>query len=247
MTIQPYLDYTDHLFDLYKQLDLKSIDDFHAEENHKWPSHNFMSYFIDVTRSFAQIEPFVDSDFKMYDEFVLLSGDIKFCAGMLHYLYPHTSSTHDQLTSNIIDRRYIMHVSWGYQSIYQFWDRIGDLLWHFFATGLNKESVYTGRLLNNMANEYKVTEPYIKLKSQFELFKEHFDIRHDVVHSFTLGTDLYWQRMSNFKNAVEQQKLLDKMLYYRDVITKSLDSCILALELALELILEIKNAHRTAN
>ncbi len=240
MNIQPYLDYTEQLFEVYRQLELKSLDDFNGEGESKWKGKNFITYFVDVTRSVPPLEAFDKSDFKMYDEFVTLSGDIKFCAGMLHYLYPHISKKHDELTSNMIDRRYIMHISWGYQSIYQFWDRIGDLLWHFFKTGLDREYIYTGRVLNNLEGKYKLTEIYISLKDKFDSFKEFFDIRHDVVHSFTLGTELYWKRTEHFKNRLEQQKLLELMLTYRDKITKSLPDCIDALELALELITELK-------
>lgn len=239
MDIKPYLDHTNQLYSLYKDLNLLSIDDFHGENEERWNDTNFMSYFIDITRSVNLIHPFIDSDFKMYDDFVLLSGDIKFCAGMLNYLYPHVTTRHNEISSNLIDRRYIMHISFGYQSIYQFWDRIGDLLWHFFKTGLGKDSVFTGRVLTNLPSLYKETSPYISLKALFDEFKEHFDVRHDVVHSFTLGTEIYWKRNSAYGDSDMQQELIDKMKYYRDAITESLPSCINALDLALQLILEI--------
>ncbi|HKG07178.1 MAG TPA: Cthe_2314 family HEPN domain-containing protein [Pedobacter sp.] len=241
MGIQSYLDHTEELLDVYKALNLQSIDDFHADVEERWNNNNFLSYFVDVTRSVAVLNPFIESDFKMYDDFVLLSGDIKFCAGMLHYLHPYISSSPYNITATRIDRRYIMHVSFGYQSIYQFWDRIGDLLWHFFPTGLAKDAVYTGRVLNNIPNIFKLTEPYKSLKELFDEFKEFFEIRNDLVHSFTLGTEIYWQRNAAYGDIVLQQQLIDKLLSYRDIITESLPSCISALRHSLLLISEIKS------
>lgn len=240
MNIQPYLDYNDELYDVYKELDLQSIDDFHGNKDPCWESPNFMSFFTDITRGVDRVNPFDESDFKIYDDFVLLSGDIKFCAGMLNYLYPYITTRHDELSSTLIDRRYIMHISFGYQSIYQFWDRIGDLLWHFFKTGLNKDAVYTGRVLSNIPNSYKETVHYIALKELFEQFKEFFDIRHEVVHSFTMGTEIYWQRNASYRDSKKQQELLDKMATYKEAITDSLPQCINALVLSLKLIGEIK-------
>lgn len=240
MSIQPYLDYNDELYDVYRQLNLQSIDDFHAEKDHRWDAPNFMSFFTNITRGVNRVNTFDESDFKIYDEFVLLSGDIKFCAGMLNYLYPHITTRHNELSSTLIDRRYIMHINFGYQSIYQFWDRIGDLLWHFFYTGLDKNAVYTGRVLSNISNAFKETANYIALKTLYEKFKEFFDIQHEVVHSFTLGTEIYWQRNASYGDERKQQELLDKMATYKDAITDSLPQCIEALVLTLNLIDEIK-------
>ncbi|RZJ23662.1 MAG: hypothetical protein EON51_01940 [Acinetobacter sp.] len=239
--IKPYRDYTDQLFALYKVLGMQSIDDFHAEPESRWDEKNFMSFFSDITRSKDKVHEFDESDFKIYDDFVVLSGDIKFCAGMLHYLYPFITKGHDQFSSTIIDRRYSMHVSFGYQSVYQFWDRIGDLLWHFFKTGLKRQTIYTGRVLNNLNPIYKSMQEYKDLEAAFKSFNDFFDVRHGVVHDFSIGTQLYWERQAAFRNYEANVSLQTKLTEYREKLTACLPLCIEALGYALRLISRIES------
>ncbi|MBB6501225.1 Cthe_2314 family HEPN domain-containing protein [Pedobacter cryoconitis] len=241
MDIQSYLDHTDQLFEVYKKLKLVSIDDYYEETSSRWNDKNFISYFTDVTRSKNTLNSFDTSDFKMYDDFVMLSGDIKFCAGMLHYLFPYTTKEPKDFTSSIIDRRYIMHVSFGYQSIYQFWDRIGDFLWIYFFTGIEAKKVYTGGVLKNLPEIYKNCEPYLQLKKSYESFNYTFRMRHDIVHNCSMGTELFWERNKYYTNEKKLNKLLSKVQGYRDKITKSLPQCIEALFCALELIQQLPN------
>lgn len=236
MNIQPYYDHTDQLFETYKELNLKSIDDFHGENNKRWDGKNFMHWFSDITRGVQRENEFIESDFKIYDDFVHLSGDIKFCTGMLEYLYPSTTKAHDEFGSTIIDRRYNMHASFGFQSIYHFWDRIGDLLWHFFKTGLKQDSVYTGRVLSNLPQQFKSTDHFINLKQLFDNFTDRFEIRHEVVHNYTLGTKLSWERNNAYRDYQANENLLAKVSNYRSELSDSLIQCIDALEFSLRLI-----------
>lgn len=238
MDITPYREYTKQLFKLYDEIGLKSIDDFHGEDEERWDGKNFMYWFTDITRKLPRENEFVESDFKIYDDFVVLSGDIKFSAGMLHYLHPSITKAHDQFGATIIDRRYTMHIGYGYQSIYEFWDRIGDLLWHFFFTGIRQDSVYVGKVLNNIPAKYKTSDNYAKLTDLYSDFKDHFGMRHDIVHHFTLGTQLYWERTKAFRDYEANAAIIRKLEAYKDLITESLPACIDALEFALRLISE---------
>lgn len=236
MDIQPYRDYNDQLFDLYRKLNLKSIDDFHGASQPEWDGKNFMAWFIDITRGSKWLNDFDESDFKMYDDFVVISGDIKFCAGMLHYLYPSITKAHDSFGSNIIDRRYTMHVGYAFQSIYEFWDRIGDLLWHFFPTGIVRDNIYTSRVLNNLKPSVKESEHYVMLCDLLSQFNEHFSIRNGVVHHFTLGTQLYWERTKAFRDYEANVAIIKKLENFRNIVSQSLPDCLLALSHALRLI-----------
>lgn len=239
MDIKPYLDYNDQLYNVYRKLNLQSIDDIHIEEREKWGNKNFLSYFSDVTRSRKNIIPFDKSDFKMYDDFVMLSGDIKFCAGMLHYLYAFISTDPKQLTSTLIDRRYIMHVSFGYQSIYHFWDRIGDLLWLYFPTDIEAKKVYTGGVLDHLPDIYKKSNSYKRLKELYGLSNHFFRMRHDIVHKCALGTELHWERNDVYGNDKKENRLLNKVRGHRNKITNMLPQSLEALYCTLELILEL--------
>lgn len=237
--IKSYLDYNDQLHDVYRKLNLQSIDDIAIEDRVEWNNKNFISYFSDVTRSRKNIIPFDKSDFKMYDDFAMLSGDIKFCAGMLHYLIKSISTDTQQLTSTLMDRRYIMHVSFGYQSIYHFWDRIGDLLWLYFPTEIEAKKVYTGGVLERLPDIYKQKKSYKRLKELYGLSNHFFRMRHDIVHKYTLGTEIFWERMDAYGNVKKENRLLNKVKGYRTKITDMLPQCLEALYCALELILEL--------
>ena len=56
---------------------------------------------------------------------------------------------------NWYDARYLSYASTLYSAIYNFWDRIGDLLNCFFITGLGDANVYIGRVLNNFPSMHK--------------------------------------------------------------------------------------------
>ncbi len=72
----------------------------------------------------------------------------------------------------------------------------------------------------------------------FDQFKDCFDIRNDVVHKFTIGTELYWERNGAYGDTKREGEVMDKMKLYQDAITESLPSCIKALKLTLKFISE---------
>ncbi len=243
--ITSYVKHTEELFELYEALQLKSIDDYFNEDHPKYPNQPLLSFFTDVTRSRPTLKKFDQSDFKMFDDFVILSGDVKFCAGMLHYLLPHISADPNGFSSTLIDRRYLMHVSFGYQSIYHFWDRIGDLLWLYFPTGIDEKKVYTGFVLDRIPDIYKQSTSFNDLKKSYHTFNDMFAMRHDIVHKCSIGTEITWMRTTNYGNEKKLRKLLLKIHSYRDKITKSLPLCIEALYLALNLIKELPEPDNT--
>jgi hypothetical protein len=234
MDIQPYFDHTDQLFELYRDLKLEALDDIQ-----EWNGTTTINHFSNVTRSRENIHPFPESDFKIYDEFVALSGDIKFCAGMLHYLFPHTSHIPSHYDSTIIDRRYAMHVNFGYQSVYHLWDRIGDLLWIYFPTNIPKEQVFTAKVLKQITQPYRASQPFIDLVKLFHASNPAINERHKIVHNFSIGIEISWQRIHSYGNHKKLEKLQKKLQWYRDHITEALPASIKAIELSLLLIQEL--------
>lgn len=131
---------------------------------------NVMPFFSDVLRRKDSLKPLPFSDFKIYDELAFISKDLKYYTALLYFFRPYiTDSSDGTYFQTLEDRRYMMFASICFQSIYNFWDRIGDLLNLYFKTGLQDSSVYYSRVLHNFPSQYKKSENYIWLNQTFDL------------------------------------------------------------------------------
>lgn len=125
--------------------------------------HNFTSKAIDLIRDKIIANSFVYSEFQLLDEIDYLSQEIKYQSAILHILNPRINNPEnkqDTYIQNIEDHRYLMYANWSLQTIYNFWDRVGDLLWHIFDTKLKSEDVYFTRVMASIPTEYKSTDSY---------------------------------------------------------------------------------------
>lgn len=169
---------------------LKSIEDLEFNEK------NSISYFSDIIRSKNPLGELPYSDFKIYDEILFISRDIKYYVSLLYFFKPYIvdSSIDGKYFQNLEDKRYMMYTSICYQSFYIFWDRIGDLLNLYFKTGLDKDLVYFPRVLNNFPIEFRNSENFVWLYDTYNLeIKDFLGQRNLVVHSYQLECEYYWK------------------------------------------------------
>lgn len=175
--------------DLYDQIPLDDI------ESLTFDGKNSVTFFSDVLRLKQNLKPFPYSDFKIYDELLFMSRDIKYYTALLYFFRPYiTNSLDGTYYQTREDRRYMMFASVGFQTIYNFWDRIGDLLNLYFVTGLPETSIYYSRVLNNFPKEYKSSVHYRWLKETFDNEVRNFlGQRDNIVHSYQLECEYYWK------------------------------------------------------
>ena len=229
--------FTYELFAEYKVLGIKTLADYDFEGK---GSAAFMS---DITRRKNNIHPFPYPDFKIHDELNFITKDIKYVTGMLHIFRPFINDSYkDQghYHQTLEDSRYLMYANFGLQSIYNFWDRLGDLLFLFFKTGLTSDQVYFGRVINNMEPAYKSTTAY---KDLFDLYnqkiKSIFDARHEAVHHFQLECKHYWGNIELRTDKPKLKELNEEKRICADTMKEQLDICRNGFYLTLKLINEL--------
>jgi|SRR5436190_16514958 len=236
MAIEAYREFDNQFRKTYDNLGIKHLGecDFQGE--------NSGQYFCRIETK-TNIHPYPYSIFKIHDEFDFISKDIKYITGLLYLLRPYINNTYEDrgyYHQTNEDHRYLMFANFGLQSIYNFWDRLGDLLFLFFETGLTEDQVYFGRVINNIAAQWKQTKTYLDLKQLYDQeVKSFLDTRHEAVHHFQLECKFYWSNVE-FHNDLNKLKVLnEEKSSYPEKMCSSLDNCVKAFKLAVDLICEL--------
>lgn len=87
--------------------------------------------FTDLTRSKGLLKEFSYSDFKHADDLNYLSQDLIYSIAILEILHPKINNALKEggtYHQNLEDHLYLRYASYGLQTIYSFWDRLGDFL-----------------------------------------------------------------------------------------------------------------------
>jgi hypothetical protein len=209
--------------------------------------------FSEVLRKKKELSRLPYSDFKIHDEFDFISLDLKYVTAILYYLQPfivNTRNTDGMYHQNLADKRYLMYANFGYQTIYNFWDRIGDLLHLYYETGLSQEKVYLGRVLTNMKDPYNMDRHYVKTNSSYIELKEMYDNvlkpfideRNDAVHHFQLESKYFWGNIQYFDDEENRNKLDDEKQSYPEFMRNHLELFHKGFQLAIELINNLPDA-----
>ena len=112
-------------------------------------SQHPLTFYTEVTSNHVKIR---DVPLYLWDDFFFISNDLVHFTTLLFLLKPFINDATQEAGTyfqNWYDARYLSYASVLHSSIYNFWDRIGDLLHCFFETGLSNDGVYISRVLNN--------------------------------------------------------------------------------------------------
>jgi hypothetical protein len=198
-----------------------------------------VTFFSNITGSKKRVVELRYIDFKLYHDFDFITQSLKYIVGTLYLLHPHINNTTDdgKYIQKHHDSRYLMHADYGYQAVYNFWDRIGDLLYLYFETGLDKDNVYVGRVLNNINPEHKSKKEYDDLFALYDNnVKPILDQRHGIVHYFTKASQYYWGHVEKAYDPEEQKLLNEEKLKIPDQLKQQLFYCCEAFGLTLKLL-----------
>jgi Cthe_2314-like HEPN len=240
--LQKFRDFDQVVRNLYDTVPLTTIEDL------TFGDKNSVTFFSDVLRQKQNLQPFPYSDFKIYDELLFISKDIKYYTALLYFFKPHiTDSSFDgTYFQTLEDRRYMMFASICFQSVYNFWDRIGDLLNLYFHTGLREDAVYYSRVLNNFPNQYKTSDNYVWLHDTYEAEVKNFlGQRNDIVHSYQLECEYYWKIMELHPDLDEIKKVQEEKESFPEKFKRQIDLTKEAFSRTLKLIEELPDRVNT--
>lgn len=233
---QTYLDFDNEIRAIYRELDIKYLNEL--EFNGKIPA----GFFVDIVRKKQPIQVSWFPDFKMAHELDFITQDMKYIAGMLYYLRPYINNPLEdggQYNQTVGDRRYLMHVTFGLQAIYNYWDRLGDLLWNFFPSTLAERDVYFDRMIGNIRTPYDSCKSYTLLLKLYQTHvKPVLQIRKETVHYFQPECRHYWGHVEDDSYEAMKERYEEKF-GYADLMVNQLRFATKAFELVLNLIDEL--------
>lgn len=221
-----------------EQIEQNLIDLYHTSYHGKTSA----SIFSDILFNRANSKPLPYSLFKIHDEFITISKDIKYVTAILFLLRPHIINPEEnegKYLQNLEDRRYLMYTTFGIQAIYNFWDRLGDLLHLYFPTNLKLNEVTFGRMKGLIPDDLKLKTSYIRLIELYDEQKSIFDLRHNTVHHYQVETQQFWGVIENREDQEKMDGLNKEKKEYPEKMKHALKICNECFYLVLEIIAEL--------
>lgn len=181
----------------------------------------------------------------LYVDLNITTLDLRYIISCLYFFLPHINDPIKECGShsqNLYDRMYFMYVSFAYQVVYIYWDRIGDLLDNYFPTGLGEREVYFANVIDNIPDGYK-SSPYYDwfVKFKQDEFKNLNEVRRQIVHYRGLEHKSNIDAM--FVGVTQDKKELEKLKKqkegYAELFRKHYEIMLNGFEKALRLINEL--------
>ena len=174
----------------------------------------------------------------LYDDLFFISNDLVHFTSFLYLLKPYINNPpqeNDTYFQNSYDARYLSYASILHSSVYNFWDRIGDLLYCYFQTGLSSGSVYISRVLNNFPKQHKTSQEFSKIESLYDTHvKSLVDERNEDAHTQAIATSHFYNIL--LARGEEKIKKTELKLTLPDLFKDQISFAYKGLELALKLI-----------
>lgn len=170
-----------------------------------------------------------------------ITADMKYITGMLFLLRPDINSPHPsgQYIQTVEDRRYLMHTTFGLQATYNFWDRVGDLLWFLFPSRLIERDVYFDRVINCIEAPNNRSKHYISLLELYQIqVKPVLQARKEAVHYFQPECKHYWGHVEDSSQEISEERFKEKF-GYADLMLDQLNIAGKAFELTVRFIDEL--------
>ena len=169
--------------------DYKSL----IEENNRFDNKPSASFFTEITR-LEKNKPVPFHDFDIHDDLVMCHQDIVFAMGELNAYSPYISDfTLNSYYLNgkeyfpyfptFCDKRYLSSCGRIIELLYNYWDKIGDLLSPYFTPHIPENQIFFKKVIENINEEYAENEHFIWLNDfKNNDFIELNDKRKRIVH-----------------------------------------------------------------
>lgn len=120
-----------------------------------------------------------------------------------NYLYPNYQ--------NLYAKRYDMYVDVCYEKVYNYWDRIGDLIAACIDTGLQQKYIYFASVINIIVKDYNNNADFQWLYDYYLNEYSYLNsVRKNIVHYFGSGTDFSQSHMFVTGNKKEISDLMNE-------------------------------------
>lgn len=218
----------------------------YAKENLTCLSDNEFNYkglnIMDVPNSQINVENW--NSFKNLRDIINCNQDLMYFTGSLFLYRPYVNNPMNEVdtqsmpfpifhySQNIYDHRYCGYVSTCFEKAYNYWDRIGDLLYSFYPSLIaNVRSVDFVRIIDKV---YEIGERDDDFLWLYNFKQNEFSVlnrfRKDVVHYYQYETSYYFEHVTNatkpdeIKRIWEEKKQLPE--YFKNHLNLSCEGCV---------------------
>jgi hypothetical protein len=132
---------------------------------------------------------------------------------------------------NLWDRRYLMYVSCCFEKSYNFWDRIGDLLWSFHQNLIPKiRSVDFSKIIDELDKAGTTNADFIWLRDfKNAQYKSLNSLRIDVVHYHQYESKYRHEFLTHNTDFPALQALYDEKVgfaeYFKEQLSLQIEGC----------------------
>jgi len=196
-----------------------------------------LTFYSDITSHYATIK---DEPQFLWDDLFFISNDLVHFTSLLFLLRPFINDATKEAGTyhqNWYDARYLSYASILHSAIYNFWDRIGDLLHCFFATGLPDNNVYIGRVLDNFPTVHKESALFQQInKIYIDHVRPFVHERNEDAHNQSFATTRFYRVI--LARGDKQREQTEIKLRLPDLFKEQIDLAYQGFEFALHLIEE---------
>lgn len=212
---------------------------------------NPISFATEITRK-PRSEKFEIHDFNFFDDIGRTSQEIKYLLGevllLRSYLTnfianpaPFSGKIIYTYFPTFVDSRFFRFTGLLIESLYKFWDKIGDLLAIYFTPNLQQHQIYFTTVLDSIPSIFKASNHYdwlISFKSnEYKLLN---DKRKEVVHYKNIESKFHERYSENFTNRKALEELNDEKMSLTIFLVDQVNKTVIGFEKAFSLIDEIK-------
>lgn len=221
----------------YRLRDMKEAESLLRLDEIRLDGMHPLTFYSEVTNDQPRIR---DLPRFLWDDFLVISNDLVHFTSLLLLLRPFINNpTKEDGTyfQSWYDAKYLSYIGVLHSAIYNFWDRIGDLLHCFFTTGLPDGRVYIGPVLNNFPPADKDSSYFQQLNKIFiEQVRPIVYDRNEDVHNQSIATRHFYDVILARGN--EQIEITKFKLRMPDLFKEQIGFAYEGFELALRLIRE---------
>lgn len=238
-------DWQREIIEIYEKENLKNLSGLDLSFNYN--GRQVLKWYFDTVRQGMNRN--INFDFQRWiDDVILIVDEILYFTASLYLYRPYMNSPLEEgelfngkmlypNRQNLESKRYEMFSNILFEKIYNYWDRVGDLIAAYFPGALPAHRIYFSTILQAIPAEFKTNEPYLWLLNfNDNEFKDLNKKRKDIVHHITLPTSFKYEHLEHCGDREQIERILDERYKRADFAKENLTLCLQGFEKVVEFI-----------
>lgn len=196
-TIEVLQKYQEEILKIYNENGLNSLKGI--DLNYELDGKNLLVLYFDAVRKLRVSNQNFDADANL-DDLLFISDEILFFTANVYLHRPFVNDpiqdsfqTNEEMLfpnfQNLAAMRYHMFIDVVYQNLFNYWDRIGNLIAAFFPEKFKSKNVHFSSAIDSCGSEYTHLSSFMWLKDYRENgFRKLNETRRNVVHRKSTDT-----------------------------------------------------------